>query len=106
MVFLYTLGDSMLKKHILGISFIIVFLIPLSIGMGSLTLNHSQDISGSINLDEKNTIRANLNQGTPYNIADFDEDHNINLTRSISVNDWGVVILQDTLNVSAPAESE
>jgi hypothetical protein len=74
--------------------------------MGSLTLNHSQDISGSINLDEKNTIRANLNQGTPYNIADFDEDHNINLTRSISVNDWGVVILQDTLNVSVPAESE
>ncbi|MHA2337140.1 MAG: hypothetical protein ACXACX_07545 [Candidatus Hodarchaeales archaeon] len=96
----------MLKKHILGISFIIAFLVPLSIGMGSLTLNTSQDISSSISLDEKNTIRANLNHGTPFNIADFGENHNINLTRSISVNDWGVVILADTLNVSVPSESE
>ena len=92
----------MIKRYIFGISTILVFLVPLSIGMGQLVIQNSSDTTAFFNSNEENSIRASINQEEtpiPYGITSFDNDSEINLTRTIAVNDWGVITMNDTFNI-------
>lgn len=97
----------MFKRHIFGISVILIFLIPLSIGMGQLVSHNSSEATDFVGKNEEKVIRASINHGTPFDITTFSNESHVNLTRTIAVNDWGVVIINDTfiVNITTGFES-